>query len=647
MSFDGRYCIFVLTAILSVTSPAESVAQLSRVERVKRVRDIVERRRVFAGDRGEGLKLLNAVDTQAVHDAAFHFIVAPLNLKNGALRVPSDSQLEVYRSALMALSDSSGRTRSGRATRYAIDTNRSPASSGRTESGGLRYTFIPEAAILHGVATYLVDRARAEVVVAFLQDVRRGLDTDTLLAPFLGRTRQILRSFDDTRASSIVGALQAAVRADLETLPDSLASDSLLRRLGAKDVNGMQALAVMLRVLRRVRVGGDLLDAVAALEGLSAGQMESSEMRSPMRLAGALARDLRDLPDDRRCSERMLLDDEAWPVRDHYLALLINDAIQSDEGLRSLVPSVLQDTQRDRRRSLRDFASRMCELQLTLQDYPQRTSDSPAEHPAGGVALAVLRLTGRTLQEAAEMLPDVTKAERAQEVKHVITVAVNLMGAVERADYTRTVTGMIDIFSTVARHSLKPAQLTLLSLVSALATAESADEVSSVLWAVAKPVGSFRDKRSAHGTRKREWRLTLNAYLGAGASREALRETKREVARSFSIQAPIGVEVAKPITIRGRDVGSLSFFVPAINVGNLAAVRLKHDVAQESPETGFVQAISPGLYGVVGITANRPFSVGVGVDYVSRLRRTVADGRLVNVLRVGVFAAIDMPLLSF
>jgi hypothetical protein len=88
-------------------------------------------------------------------------------------------------------------------------------------------------------------------------------------------------------------------------------------------------------------------------------------------------------------------------------------------------------------------------------------------------------------------------------------------------------------------------------------------------------------------------------------------------------------------------------------LGALATVRVTNPdsssneaQAERDPEVRFEQVLAPGIYPYYGIG---PFDFGFGIGFVPSLRaardREARDFDSLNVLRLGVFAAVDISVL--
>jgi hypothetical protein len=69
--------------------------------------------------------------------------------------------------------------------------------------------------------------------------------------------------------------------------------------------------------------------------------------------------------------------------------------------------------------------------------------------------------------------------------------------------------------------------------------------------------------------------------------------------------------------------------------------------ADEAPQVGIGQVFSPGIYATLAPWQASPLVIGVGASLSPRLRQVAQAGvsRDVDVVRVGAFVAVDIPIL--
>ncbi len=214
---------------------------------------------------------------------------------------------------------------------------------------------------------------------------------------------------------------------------------------------------------------------------------------------------------------------------------------------------------------------------------------------------------------------------------------------------------------------------------------DSAEEIQAAIKSAAMPVGSYSIKRESR------WDVSINAYLGAGYSREFINSEDLDIindelksgalnlddpdlpalddeSRSFGVWAPVGIAGSYGIG-RNKGGGSLSVFISLIDLGAIVDFRLQNQVgdsvmisAMDSvhrsvsvdklPEITLENIFAPGAYLVYGIPSI-PISVGAGIQQGPNLRRIdiSENGEVFSTVKASAwrwnfFIAVDIPIVT-
>ncbi len=187
----------------------------------------------------------------------------------------------------------------------------------------------------------------------------------------------------------------------------------------------------------------------------------------------------------------------------------------------------------------------------------------------------------------------------------------------------------------------RPYALFMANMVSAQTDAE----IKAALDNLILPVGSSSVKKYSG------YNLAFQSYLGARVTTGGTRPIQSSWNDSFGVNAPIGIAVS---TGFGKN-GSLSFFVPLIDLGAIVDYKLNTDTTAEGEtiqkdykiELG--QIFSPGAYLVYGLPWNIPLSLGFGGQYGPGLSKIdTAEGAIAEnpYWRWSAFLSVDIPLFN-
>jgi hypothetical protein len=165
-------------------------------------------------------------------------------------------------------------------------------------------------------------------------------------------------------------------------------------------------------------------------------------------------------------------------------------------------------------------------------------------------------------------------------------------------------------------------------LITALASAQTADDASAAFEKYAAPIDSYQAKRQP-GTH-----LALTGLVGGTVGEEWGNGHGKELA----LFAPVGVD----LTWGGcRACGA---FLSVIDVGALTATRLEGKSRVQTPNPTVAQVFSPGLY--FRMTLAGPLVFGAGASVVPALRED-ANSTKYMVFRATAFLSADVTMLPF
>lgn len=190
------------------------------------------------------------------------------------------------------------------------------------------------------------------------------------------------------------------------------------------------------------------------------------------------------------------------------------------------------------------------------------------------------------------------------------------------------------------------------SFLAALATAKTGAQAEAVLEAFVLPAGSSSVKRESAGN------IALNAYIGLFSGYEQIQGIKTSPSfNSYGLTAPIGVsfslgqrQLFTPWNSGGHS--SFSAFISLIDIGAVAAYRVKNDTTAQVPTITLKNIFSPGLFLSIGLPKT-PLSINLGAQTGPSLREinhnsSVPTNDISNRLywRYSISLVVDIPMLN-
>jgi hypothetical protein len=488
--------------------------------------------------------------------------------------------------------------------------------------------------LLHGLTTFLVDRAHVETA-AYVVDTVAGTfctakDGTLSVSQLFEETCSLVQKARDSKLVLIPGRmLYQVIRTDLQALPERLTL-----HLPATTLNQQAVLCGLVLV---TPVG----------HGLTSRQ-------PPLQLAFGTMRTAAETPS---CQAPLGLDTTGktrWLELTRAVEALGVELLGADEQKREawmlnpnpLIDFVVQVVDPLMQPEIRTALTQVTPLALRLQTAVAVLRKRAA---AGEGELTALRdVTDATVQLLDGLLAaGIRLRPGSTDVNNTVKALRNALTATSRffqGDFAGGLTRLISSDVLPADREPYKTVLEFSPFLTELSEAKTSDEVAAAFEVAAAPVGSWRLKR-------KKLTLGLGARVGALAAYE---DPTGGGPAGFTLGTwiPVGLDGSMP-----AGASTVGLFLHAIDVGALGTARLTdfgggdtQGKARIEPKVGFVQVVSPGaaLYWGIG---RSPFVLSLGVSLVPALRNIERDGapeeevpEAANVWRVGLGLGVDIPL---
>lgn len=283
-----------------------------------------------------------------------------------------------------------------------------------------------------------------------------------------------------------------------------------------------------------------------------------------------------------------------------------------------------------------------------------------------------------TARSLGNIYVDVNQKQYASAIVELGSIYRNVIEPAAKTDIS-ALTSQIDAASGTTKDELKKQKKELEKLVksssvmvkygafiSAVAKAETSDEVQQAIEAVALPAGSARIKRET------PFNVALNAYVGFYGGWEKIDGVDKRFEGTFGLSAPVGISVSSGhhiLFFETKSAWSTSFFLSLIDVGAIASYRFSETevksltedtttVVHQIPRIELKDIVSPGAFISIGIPKT-PLSVNLGAQLGPNLRKISAtsdsdpDAVLTNEYadkmywRFSASIVVDIPVLNF
>lgn len=509
---------------------------------------------------------------------------------------------------------------------------------------------------IDGMMTFFLERAKSELLHSALAEWRDRLCADSAatqpadpsVQTLLPQTCNLLKNLPGDNLPNLGTAFRAAFIADLEKMPISM-----LQFIGDYSSKSGVEMPPELK---------PTLEALRAFEGLFVA------VRQGVYPLKYMSRWETQYTEESCAGPSKTLSD---PV---HCALYIMGTISSQQlrnepdiaAIASLSRMIVQDLKKSGR--LRDITE--AELQSIIDNLQQIVNDgrdiydqlkkSPGNRAQIYAALNQILLD--TTKTVLVLIPDseftakeTDKKLSGRQVKDKIVSFVEALLSIEKGvienDYGKVAIHGIQFVQNLlvllptGKVKLPDGLVRLVNLASDVATAKNSEEVKKAFESVASPLGSYKAKRVRNAIT-----VSVSGYLGLSGGLEWLAspDTQRGVAGQVGAAGLIGVDLSYGVGAN-MSVGAL---LSVFDLGALLNFRLaSNDPAiKTSPEIGFAQIVSPGVFFVWGLCNRAPIVLGIGGQLTPNLRAITPDGAPTyqnHALRLSAMLAVDTTFLRF
>jgi len=494
-------------------------------------------------------------------------------------------------------------------------------------------------ALIHGLANFLVDRAKAEALTAAAARLQSGVCGDPTGTRMMPLTCALLGASDPYKVPISWDAVNATVQKDLHELPlRALELGVPLRTKDLKDAPELLYAAVDIgeRALAEKQEPVPLLVGLQDKYAAAAGHCGNQPMGCGLLGTGI--------------ASEVILPGYTKPAagQPNYVPIAIRVIV--DQAIAGgLVPAGAAASS-----LVADFQKAFPHILAAIDNAVTQGTAAKASKAASDITAYASALTSIPTAITGAFAPSVgLTAHQQTPPTDAIAIWTQLLNAALNKDYVSASVQVILLVRTIEDGDLPP-WTQYLPLLAELAQATTSDKVQQIVEQLAAPVGSYRGKRGAGNHM-----LSVNGYLGAQGGPEWLGGGGIPKAPSFQagVFAPIGLESSWGF---GKS-SSLGVLLTVIDLGAVVSFRTSSDTTThsagmdtvtvaQSPQIGLSQVFSPGLYLVYGIPCT-PLALGVGGSLSPELRSVTFTSNgaeeQASAFRVSAFLAVDVTIFPF
>ena len=529
--------------------------------------------------------------------------------------------------------------------------------SGLSKSAGALSGFINPTFFADGLARFAIARVKEELSIAYLDNFREKLGSFEQLRIMLPGVTTTLVDDDLFNYSVLLPTLRQNAWQDMNDFPVNLTKLLVYRKdsVDPKIYPVLMSSCDLIQGLRVSQPASELLEMIAEEDYI---KQSNSNYANIVKAAALFSRNLHtgsDFPSSTGWANKRELDDLlAKPdAMNFFMAIMM--AREKAEMEKITLNKIGSDPISLYKLLNNDTDDVSVKYRIPFYHLSRIGAAAREMEVSGKTDSSSFEGNGRMIRAIGEMIFDFHKVfvgngtDRAESARYetVISAAATMEQALKGKQYGLALTRLVLLINemhtctdTDTAEDRKPCYCKSLSkygkFLAALIDAKDSDDVQNVLESAAMPVQSYRIKRKDDAIC-----VGLNLYPGVAIGVEQFLEPipdKPGYGLLLAPTVPLGMSLDW-----GTKHGSISLFVPVIDVGAVAAFRLQEDVA-ELPELTWSNLIAPGVFLNWGFK-NSPLYAGLGVQRGPSLRKITDSGvEAASSFRIAINFGVDMPV---
>jgi len=542
---------------------------------------------------------------------------------------------------------------------------------GAIQASGSSFSFIPQKDAIDALGTFVAERFKQEINIAFLDKFKKDLEANPNLKIILPETVKYLVENDPYNYASFLETFRATLKKDLDQLTENIPTLIRANKGSVVSLTNDQFATLMigLEAIKSYSLkkssASIILDATKVPEISS---ISNGDLKFGITLLNLMTDELTDrVSNDWNDEIKSFFEgqDADAEKRACLFLGLFYEKNRSFFGARDLDKMV-------------PYVAKFYKSVSLIKNYQVEMSNIRK----AGISLTnseIIRYAELSINMIDQSLnaSDLFGTPDANAVAKFLPIAkksLSIISSIQEKQYAIAFVNSLSLTSELLPNSdFKTGLVKYGNFAVNIVTAENAEAMGKALETAALPVGSYKIKRNAI------FNIGLNAYAGGFFGYEFLNNrgdgvlpmnvTHKSPLAGFS--APLGItfslagtKMYNPSIAKEKNYkrfkdkdgnekvftgSSWSLFITAIDLGAVTAFRLTNDKTETLPDVTFKNIIAPGAYLVRGMRGV-PISYGIGGQYGPQVRKIEdfdTDKNLISAWNVRLFIAIDIPLFNF
>jgi hypothetical protein len=533
------------------------------------------------------------------------------------------------------------------------------------------------------IGSFIAERFKQEVEIAFLQKFQDWIKTETIIAALLPQTKVVLTTYDPYQYTTFLQALREAFSKDVSNFPPDLekylanpkADPTVLGNISNEPY--YNPAVYMLKLVLEIRNLASVINEIDSWatstdplivnmpSGIKEYMVGLSIISNTLTTAAADSSDRSTFQYITPAQIQTALNDKNITYFVGLFLLKYKTPLSSIQFLlkdknRLTLYAIINGADQTKITSLSSwFTLESTCLTSVANSFSKIKSDIQSKNPVdpNDEYACIDSLTGSVQHILAFPFSDLgitidsTLLVDARITTSLVQTAGDLYLDFQGKNYGLALTHIITLLDTAKIGN--PNTMTLIqrygSFAVSVVNAQSQDDVLSALETAALPVGSYQIKRNS------VFSVELNAYAGVFGGLQVYSESNlpqgvRMTTWIGGFTAPVGLNFGWGC--KGSD-GKFaqyanSLFISLIDVGAITAFKLQSDATSTLPNFTWNNILAPGIYYVHGIKKSL-LSYGLGAQYGPELRSINSTSATITpaAWSARFFLAADIPFFNF
>lgn len=532
------------------------------------------------------------------------------------------------------------------------DNNRIPPSSSKNQNIPSSYLNSKLDTLANGVSAFLIERAKLELIITFMQEFKQKFIKDNNLKNFFPKTIMLLETQNKiTNSELFFNSLKTSFYDDLKALPLSL-------KLNLNDQNNFgELVSLVLNNLDKQQ--SSFLNFIMDISTMI--KFDNEKDQNTLIAIREILTNLNEEPNinfsfpdylGKLLEDDYLLDnyinlikvvvDKKFAQNDFSdIKIKINKILDSKTAFKRLILRGVELS-----KIYQQIIDKNNKIKISINTYSEEKNNLIKE--LTGLYKSYSNNAIKLIQEMNDLInPEENDKSQLSEIFKAIENTSDFYFNLLLEDYESSMINLVSILDNTSIFSNQDMEknkefFKYVSFVSDIVKSEKQEDVQKALEKVALPVGSSALRKS------NSFSADLGAYVGTKINSKKYPDKSLSEISPIDISAPIGLNLSWGF----NQYGSVTGFISMFDVGSVVEYQINNN-NQPQTNINFKNLVNPGLTLLYGFGGNIPLSFGAGVRWAPYQSQSINTDNNTTINKIDIsnfnynlFLGVDIPIIS-